>query len=147
MRNDDDFKKYKEKAFQNYCYKVIDSGAKDFYRKRKVRAKKYEIVSLDSLTDKQLYELYSPEDLYRDYIFDVWGAEVVVKDKGDIVDALLTLSERERNIVLASIYLGYTDSEIAKKISTPRRTVAWRRLKILNKLKMFMLEEMENEKE
>ena len=62
------------------------------------------------------------------------GYDIVVKDER-LADALGSLSDDKRDIVLLAYFLDMTDQEIADKLNVVRRTVQYRRASSLKEMK------------
>ena len=67
------------------------------------------------------------------------GFEISIKDEL-LAEALKTLPQDRREIILLSYFLGMTDPEIAEHLNLVRRTVAYRRTSTLQALKKCMEE-------
>ncbi len=61
-----------------------------------------------------------------------------------VAEALNSLPENKRDIILLSYFLDMTDVEIGKQLNLVRSTVQYKRASILRELKKFM-EEKGNE--
>ncbi|HKM01293.1 MAG TPA: sigma-70 family RNA polymerase sigma factor [Sedimentibacter sp.] len=87
---------------------------------------------------KEIEQLFT-EDKYfvTEQIFNVLGLDVIVAD-GVIAEALESLPERKRDIILLSYFLELSDREIGDKLNMLRSTVQYQRTSTLQKLKKFM---------
>ena len=83
-------------------------------------------------------QLYT-EDKYfvSEQIFNVLGLNVIVTDDV-IAEALQSLPERKRDIILLSYFLELSDREIGDKLKMLRSTVQYQRTSTLQQLKNFM---------
>jgi DNA-directed RNA polymerase specialized sigma24 family protein len=70
-------------------------------------------------------------------IFNVLGLDIVVVDDV-IAEALKSLSERKRDIILLSYFLELSDREIGDKLNMLRSTVQYQRTSTLQQLKKIM---------
>lgn len=68
------------------------------------------------------------------FLFDVLGYDIAVKNER-LADALGSLSDDKRDIVLLAYFLDMTDQEIADKLNVVRRTVQYRRASSLKEMK------------
>lgn len=68
------------------------------------------------------------------FLFDVLGYDIAVKNER-LADALGSLSDDKRGIVLLAYFLDMTDQEIADKLNVVRRTVQYRRASSLKEMK------------
>ena len=95
-------------------------------------------VSFSDLSEKELAQLYT-EDKYfvSEQIFNVLGLNVIVTDDV-IAEALQSLPERKRDIILLSYFLELSDREIGDKLNMLRSTVQYQRTSTLQQLKNFM---------
>lgn len=95
-------------------------------------------VSFSDLSEKELNQLYT-EDKYfvTERIFNVLGFDVIVTDDA-IAEALQSLPERKRNIILLSYFFELSDRKIGDKLNMLRSTVQYQRTSTLQQLKNFM---------
>lgn len=95
-------------------------------------------MSFSDLSEKELAQLYT-EDKYfvSEQIFNVLGLNVIVTDDV-IAEALQSLPERKRDIILLSYFLELSDREIGDKLNMLRSTVQYQRTSTLQQLKNFM---------
>ena len=102
-------------------------------------------VSFSELTAKELEQLSACDTYFADgqHIFNVLGNDILVRDE-TIAEALNSLPENKRDIILLSYFLDMTDGEIAKRLNLICSTVQYRRTSTLRELKKFM-EEKGNE--
>lgn len=70
-------------------------------------------------------------------IFPVGGAVILIEDDG-LAEALLGLSQEDREIFMMHWFLWMTDEQIAKCMGMARRTVNTRRYKAYRLLKRLM---------
>ena len=73
--------------------------------------------------------------LCRDYLKN----EVLVEDD-QLSEALKTLTEKKRNIILLSYFMDMSDSEISEFIKIPRSNVQYHRTKTLEAMRKIMEE-------
>ena len=77
---------------------------------------------------------------HTDHIFCVFGDPIVVT--GDLLaEAIGKLSERKRNIIFLSYFLGLTDREISEHYHVARQSVSSHRARILKELHHLLLKE------
>ena len=126
----------KRHTFDSFCKKVLKHEARDYYDELK-RQRDRE-VSFSDLSEKELAQLYT-EDKYfvSEQIFNVLGLNVIVTDDV-IAEALQSLPERKRDIILLSYFLELSDREIGDKLNMLRSTVQYQRTSTLQQLKNFM---------
>lgn len=126
----------KQHAFDSFCKKILKHEARDFYDELK-RQRSRE-VSFSDLSAKQLEQLYSEDQYFStEQIFNVLGLDVAVTDDV-IAEALESLPERRRDIVLLSYFLELSDREIGDKLNMLRATVQYQRTRTLQRLKKIM---------
>lgn len=126
----------KRHAFDSFCKKILKHEARDCYDELK-RQRDRE-VSFSDLSEKELNQLYT-EDKYfvTERIFNVLGFDVIVTDDA-IAEALQSLPERKRDIILLSYFLELSDRKIGDKLNMLRSTVQYQRTSTLQQLKNFM---------
>ena len=69
--------------------------------------------------------------------FQVLGYDIEVKD-ALIAEALQTLTEKKRNVILLSYFLDMSDAEIAREMNLVRSTIHEHRKRSLELLKNIM---------
>ncbi len=132
--------KSKEKSvqheFDSFCKKTLKYKAKDYFRKKKKNESREMLV--DSILFEELENLLTTPDCYQEIqYFNICDEDINVTNEV-LFEALSSLAENQRKIVLLSYYCGYTDGEIADQMQCVRRTVAHRRLTALKELKKIM---------
>lgn len=127
-----------EHTFDSFCKRLLKNETKDYYRRMQHR-RKYE-VSLSELPEETLSQLAVWDSYFENtYLFEIMGFEISIKDEL-LAEALKTLPQDRREIILLSYFLGMTDPEIAEHLNLVRRTVAYRRTSTLQALKKCMEE-------
>ena len=127
---------HKQYAFDSYCKKVLKCEACNGYRQISRHQKRF--TSLEELSEAEMAQL-AVYDLYPwEYTpFPVGGAVILIEDDG-LAEALLGLSQEDREIFMMHWFLRMTDAQIARYINMPRRTVNTRRHKAYRLLKKLM---------
>lgn len=128
--------------FDYFCKKILHGEKVNYEREMEYR-RKHEI-SFSQLTQEELGQLNSMDEYTaEEEMFRVLDYDVVVKD--DLIcEALKTLPEKKRNVILLSFFLDMTDTEIAKRMNLVRSTIHHHRVSSLRTLKKVM-EEIKNE--
>ena len=127
---------HKQHAFDSYCKRSIKKEAMNAYtqlRKRSQREVSLSELPEDAMAQLAVYDRYSWE--YT--TFPVGGAVILIEDDG-LAEALLGLSQEDREIFMMHWFLRMTDAQIARYINMPRRTVNTRRHKAYRLLKELM---------
>ena len=102
-------------------------------------------VSFSDLSEKEFNQLYTEDQYFvTEQIFNVLGRDVIVSDE-TIAEALQSLPERKRDIILLSYFLDLSDREIGEKLNMLRATVQYQRTSTLKQLKNFMEGEFDDE--
>lgn len=137
-------KKTVRHQFDSFCKKVLREEARDYIREIKRLAER--TVSFSELSEEQMSQLNMtdeyPSELTR---FDVQGYSIGIKDDR-LAEALASLTEERRDIVLLSFFLDMTDQEIADKLNSVRSTVQYKRTSSLKEIRKRM-EVLEDGKE
>lgn len=135
------FHTYTEQTFDSFSKTTIRNESIDAFRELAYR-QSHEIP-LSALPEDVLLAL-SSEDEYNKYsrLFSVRGQDVEVRDStlGAVLGFIPAI---QRDIVLLSYYLNYSDQEIASLLHLRKTTVQYRRAVTLKRLRA-LLEEMEN---
>ena len=127
---------HKQHAFDSYCKRSIKNEAMNAYtqlRKRSRREVSLSELPEDAMAQLAVYDRYSWE--YT--TFPIGGAVILIEDDR-LAEALLGLSQEDREIFMMHWFLRMTDAQIARYINMPRRTVNTRRHKAYRLLKELM---------
>lgn len=122
--------------FDCFCKKILREEKIDYQRKLTSLADKEVLFS--EMTQKQIDEL-SATDTYPSEKNRFMVKEFEVLIENDLLaEALSSLPESSRDIVLLSYFLEISDTDIAEMLNMVRRTVQYRRTSSLNKMKKHM---------
>jgi DNA-directed RNA polymerase specialized sigma24 family protein len=103
-------------------------------------------VSFSELSERELEQLSTTDKYFAtEQTFNVLGDDVIVNDE-TIAEALRSLPERKRDIILLSYFLELSDGEIGKKLNLIGSTVQYQRTSTLRELKKFLEEENADER-
>ena len=129
-------KKTVRHQFDSFCRKVLRDEARN-YAKHIAWRSDHE-VSLSELSEEQMTKLYVLDEYPSDqFHFHVQGFGVTVRNE-KLADALNTLSDEKRDIVLLAYFMDMTDQEIADRLNLVRRTVQYKRTSSLEEMKQRM---------
>ena len=127
---------HKQHAFDSYCKKVLKCEACNGYREISRRQKR--VTSLEDLSEAEWAQLAVYDRYSWEYTtFPVGGAVILIEDDR-LAEALLGLSQEDREIFMMHWFLRMTDEQIAKHMDMARRTVNTRRHKAYQLLKELM---------
>ena len=127
---------HKQYAFDSYCKKILKCEACNGYRQISRHQKRF--TSLEELSEAEMAQLAVYDCYPWEYTtFPVGGAVILIEDDG-LAEALLGLSQEDREIFMMHWFLRMTDAQIARYINMPRRTVNTRRHKAYRLLKELM---------
>jgi len=134
----------KQHAFDAFCKKVLRNDVRNYYDEMKrLRDKE---VSFSELSEQELEQLSTTDKYFAtEQTFNVLGNDIIVNDE-NIAEALRSLPERKRDIILLSYFLELSDGEIGKKLNLIRSTVQYQRTSTLRELKKIMEEENADER-
>jgi DNA-directed RNA polymerase specialized sigma subunit len=131
-----DHKESVRHKFDSFCKKVIKNEARNIQKELAYRSEHEK--SLESLSQHELEQLsYIPDYDFDSAVFSVLDFDIAVKDTL-IIEALQSLSEQSRDIILSYYFLDMTDNEIAQLQNLSRIATQRRRKKALLKLKESM---------
>ena len=126
----------KQRVFDSFCKKVLKNEARNCYNE--IKRQRSKEVSFSELSAQELEQLATTDSYFAtEQIFNVLGHDVVVCDES-IAEALRSLPERKRDIILLSYFLELSDGEIGKKLNLIRATVQYQRTSTLRELKKMM---------
>ena len=132
---------YQEQPFDSFCKAVIRNESIDAFGELAHR-REHEI-EFSALSPKELTSLQA-ENPYGSYrkAFRVHGyvVEVCNQSLGEILDYI---PSAQRDIVLLSYFLDYSDYEISKLLNMNKNTVQYRRKATLRRLRQ-LLEDLEH---
>ena len=122
--------------FDRVCQMALKSEAANYHRDMETR-RKHEITFSD-LSESELENFFVLDEYETDhYLFQVLGYDVEVKD-ALIAEALETLSERKRDIILLSFFLDMKDAEIARALHLVQSTIYAHKKRSLELLKKLL---------
>lgn len=130
------FYTYQEQTFDSFCKAVIRNESIDAFRELAHR-REHEI-EFSALSPKELASLQA-DDSYDSYkkSFRVHGYVVEVCDRS-LGEILEYIPSAQRDIVLLSYFLDYSDYEISKLLNMNKNTVQYRRKATLRRLRQLM---------
>lgn len=129
-------KEHKQHTFDSFCRTILRNEARDHYDQ--MRRQRNRETSLSEISPQELAQLVTTDNYPSETsTFYVIGYPISV-DNNQIAEAIATLSNDRRNIILMSYFLDMTDREIAKTLNMVRRTVHHKRTSTLKKIKKIM---------
>ena len=132
------FKQAIEAQFDCLSKKVIKRAVKKGYRDMKRREKRE--CSFSDIPNYEQERFGKNDEYASDYtVFNILGIEVWVEDD-QLSNALKSLTEKKRNIILLSYFMDMSDSEISEFIKIPRSNVQYHRTKTLETMRKYMEE-------
>ena len=119
------YKEHIEYTFNAFCRVVIRYAAINAWRDRSRRRQKE--ISLEYLTEEKFYPLGTTDEYfeapYEEYPITICGQTVILTN-GELAAALLSLPERNREIIFLYFFGDYTQQEIGEMYGRCRST-AW----------------------
>lgn len=123
-------------AFNSFCKQVLKHEAINAYNQRlKQRSQETTFSDLTLQEENQLYTLDKYDEGEGTQIFQVAGKEISSKL---LVDALHTLPNNKRIVVLLYYFFQLSDVEIGQLLQIPRSTVQYRRTNSFKLLKQYL---------
>lgn len=127
-------------AFNGFCKKVIRCEASNAHRD--VKRHQLREVTFSDLTTQEENSLFTVDSYFDDEekddgSFHVAGKKITPKL---LAEALRTLPEEKRNVILLYYFEGMSDAEIAKLHNIPRRTIQYRRTSSFERLRNYLEE-------
>ena len=112
-------------TFNGFCKTVIRFAALNAWRDRSRRRQKE--ISLEYLTEEKFYPLGTTDEYfeapYEEHPITICGQTVILTN-GELAAALLSLPERNREIIFLYFFGDYTQQEIGEMYGRCRST-AW----------------------
>lgn len=143
MTEEEAYKVHIQYTFNAFCKIVIRHAAID--KILKLRRRWEREVSLDYLMNEKFVQLAEPEQL-EEYLFTACGQTAVLYH-AELAAALLSLPQKNREIIFLYFFGEYTQQEIGKMYGRCRSTTGYqirRTLKLLQR-KMEVLSHGESE--
>ena len=129
--------------FDRICKMALKSEVTDYIR-HLVYRQRYEIL-FSEMSKKELDQLFTMDEYNAEsHCFQVLGYDIEVKSTL-IAEALQTLTEKKRDVILLAYFMGMSDAEIASEMNLVRSTINEHRKRSLELLKKVM-EESTDEK-
>ena len=124
-------------TFNGFCKTVIRFAALNAWRDRSRRRQKE--ISLEYLTEEKFYPLGTTDKYfeapYEEYPITICGQTIILTN-GELAAALLSLPERNREIIFFYFFGDYTQQEIGEMYGRCRSTTGYqirRTLELLHK--------------
>ena len=119
------YKEHIEYTFNAFCRVVIRYAAINAWRDRDKRRQRE--ISFEYLTEEKFYPLGTTDEYfeapYEEYPITICGQTVILTN-GELAAALLSLPERNREIIFLYFFGDYTQQEIGEMYGRCRST-AW----------------------
>lgn len=133
MEQSPSYKRKIQFQFQAYCYKILRGEAVDYYRYVNYLQKHEK--SIESLSSDESGELYVSDE-YRsdDHLFKVLEYDIGIKSDL-LAEVLHLLSQKKRDVILLSFFLGMSDTEIARIMRVVNSTIHEHKKKALKLMK------------
>ncbi len=129
---DDSFELHVQHIFDSFCKKVLKNEAIDIRREYARFNKRF--TSLEMLPTESIEELsYLDEYSVDSEIFLILGFEILIKDS-QMAQAINSLSEIRRRIILLYFFSGFNDREIAQILGINSKTVWYQRISAIKEL-------------
>lgn len=122
--------------FDRLCQIALKGEAINYYKHMDYR-RKHEIL-FSELSERERRELSTLDEYGAENVhFQVQGYDIEVKNTL-IAEALQTLTQRKRDVILLSYFMGMSDAEIAREMNLVRSTIHEHRTRSLEILKEVM---------
>lgn len=122
--------------YDSFIKKVLRGEASNY--KKEIARRAAREVNFSDLSKKELNQLIAMDEYAAENsLFHVMGFDVEVKN-GLLSEALETLPEKKRNIILMAYFLDMTDTEIGQLMNLVRSTVFRHRTSTLKNLKEYL---------
>ena len=126
-------------TFNGFCKTVIRYAALNAWRDRSRRRQKE--ISLEYLTEEKFYPLGTTDKYfeapYEEYPITICGQTVILTN-GELAAALLSLPERNREIIFLYFFGDYTQREIGEMYGRCRSTTGYQIRRTLRLLQRKM---------
>ncbi len=127
-------------TFNGFCKVVIRYAAINAWRERNRRWQKE--ISFEYLTEEKFYPLNTSDNHfiahYEEYPITICG-QIIILTNGELAAVLLSLPEREKEIIYLYFFGNYTQQEMVKMYRRARSTMS----RHLHSALQMLQEEME----
>lgn len=122
--------------FDRLCQLALDGEAVNYHKHLEYMGKHE--VNFSDMPEAELNRLSVTDEYSLDHFcFQVLGYDVEVRDML-LAEALQTLTEKKRNVILLSYFMEMSDAEIAREMKLVHSTIREHRLRSLEQLKKIM---------
>jgi RNA polymerase sigma factor (sigma-70 family) len=129
--------------FDAYSKRILSQEVINYQRKLDYLWKHE--ISLYELSQKEMEELVTIDEYDIDtFHYQILGYDIQVRDTL-LAEALESLSERKRDVVLLSYYMEMSDAQIAGELKLMRCTVYAHRTRALKIMRKFMEEKADED--
>ena len=132
-------------TFNGFCKTIIQFAAINAWRDRSRRRQKE--ISLEYLTEEKFYPLGTTDEYfeapYEEYPITICGQTVILTN-GELAAALLSLPEKNREIIFLYFFGHYTQQEIGEMYGRCRST-AWHHIHSALQMLQKKMEELSHE--
>ena len=132
-------------TFNGFCKTIIRFAAINAWRDRSRRRQKE--ISLEYLTEEKFYPLGTTDEYfeapYEEYPITICGQTVILTN-GELAAALLSLPEKNREIIFLYFFGHYTQQEIGEMYGRCRST-AWHHIHSALQMLQKEMEELSHE--
>ena len=112
-------------TFNSFCKTVIRYAAINAWRERNRRRQKE--ISFEYLTEEKFYPLNTPDNHFpahcEEYPVTICGQTIILTN-GELAAALLSLPEREKEIIFLYFFGSYTQQEMGEMYRHARSTMS-----------------------
>ena len=130
--------------FDRICKLALKGEAINYYRHMDYRREHEAMFS--ELSEKELNQLFVMDEYgVENSHFTVHGYDIEVKDTL-LAEAIQSLSENKRKVVLLSYFMDMSDADIAREMNLVRSTVHEHRTRSLEILRKIMEEKADDKK-
>ena len=127
-----------QEQFDSFCKTVLRNKSRDIEKMRKKRGERE--ICFSALSEKEMEQFFIKDEYPSDNTnFNVFGFQIIVRNE-QLADAIASLPNDKRDILLLSYFLGMNDREIVDLMNMIKRTVQRRRCSSIKKIKEKMEE-------
>ena len=131
-----EYQKQIQHTFDAYGKKVLKYAAKTIFKRLAQQAERE--ISLSDLPENGAGVLAVMDEYFEEERqFEALGFSVAIKSEL-LAEALKSLPEQQRDIIMRYYFLGMSDREIGETSNTPRNTISYQRNITLKKLKEIL---------
>lgn len=124
------------KQFDSYVKQCCTNYLLNIKEAEKRRRKRETLILDFQIRESMKFKINSGIEI-SDFIIN--GNKIFIENT-ILLSALCSINEKEQELILLKYFIGYSDEELSEQMNIPRRTVTYKKGKIIQKVRRHMEE-------